>query len=433
MNSSASGNDFALDDISFAQLSILRDSVIITVDTPSVKTNNDTTICVGTSVPLTAVNKNGGTWLWSPVTGLSGSTISNPIATPAANTEYIVTGTDIYGCVAKDTVNVNLFVVPAVFTDHEATVCPNTPTQLTANSSFNSYSWSPAASLNNATVYNPLATIDRDTKYRVTIKDANSCTYIDSIQVNVKDIRFAASPNTTICEGDTAVLIAKGGDAYQWTPATSLTAPNSATTIASPTATTTYSVHIAENTCSQATTLTVTVGVKPSPTVTAQKSNDINCTIHTAKLTATGALSYVWNPMVNLDNANIPNPVTGADTTTTYYVMGTNEYGCTDTANVTVYVTSSGSINFLVPNAFTPNGDGHNDCFGVKNWGGAQLEEFQVFNRWGQRVFSTTNPNQCWDGRFGGQMADPGGYVYVIRAKTICGTIKRTGMFMLIR
>jgi gliding motility-associated-like protein len=87
----------------------------------------------------------------------------------------------------------------------------------------------------------------------------------------------------------------------------------------------------------------------------------------------------------------------------------------------------------MVPNAFTPNGDGRNDCFGVKSWGGATIDEFSVFNRWGERVFTTNNATACWDGRFRGQQMPGGTYVYVVKAKTFCGPIKRTGTLILVR
>ena len=86
-----------------------------------------------------------------------------------------------------------------------------------------------------------------------------------------------------------------------------------------------------------------------------------------------------------------------------------------------------------VPNAFTPNGDGHNDCFGIQHWGDVTIEQLEVFNRQGMKVFTTKNPAECWDGRFGGQLQPAGAYVYAIRALTACGEITRTGTILLIR
>ena len=84
-------------------------------------------------------------------------------------------------------------------------------------------------------------------------------------------------------------------------------------------------------------------------------------------------------------------------------------------------------------NAFTPNGDGLNDCFGIKNWGVITELQFLIYNRWGELVFSTTNPTACWDGNFKGQPSILGNYVYYIKANTLCGKIERKGNLALIR
>jgi gliding motility-associated-like protein len=88
---------------------------------------------------------------------------------------------------------------------------------------------------------------------------------------------------------------------------------------------------------------------------------------------------------------------------------------------------------YLIPTAFTPNKDGINECFGIKYWG--VISEFQliIYNRWGQTVFSTNNPNDCWDGKYKGTTASQGNYVYYIKAKTLCGPVEKKGNVLLIR
>jgi gliding motility-associated-like protein len=230
-------------------------------------------------------------------------------------------------------------------------------------------------------------------------------------------------------------LKAIGGHTYLWSPAGSLDDATRASPVASPDTSTWYQVYMTESNCNRDTTISVRVIVNPTPTVTAEKTNDIDCIIHSAQLYATGSAgnAYRWLPASGLDHATMPNPVSTTDTTITYKVTGTNQYGCAAVDSVTVNVTAKGKVIFEVPNAFTPNGDGRNDCFGVKSWGGAVIEEFAIFNRWGERVFNTKNATACWDGRFKGQPGAAGGYVYVIIAKTFCGPIKRTGTLILVR
>jgi gliding motility-associated-like protein len=177
----------------------------------------------------------------------------------------------------------------------------------------------------------------------------------------------------------------------------------------------------------------MTVRVNPLPELTVQKANDINCNTPSTQLRASGALQYTWSPATGLDNPDIANPVSTADSSIIYLLEGTNEFGCTASTEIPVAVTKDGIPRFVVPNAFTPNGDGNNDCFGIKRWGNARIEEFSVFNRWGQLVFKTNTPSQCWDGRFNGKPQDTGAYVYIIKAKTLCGEITRKGMVMLVR
>ena len=413
---------------------ILRDSVTISVDTPIVKTNNDTIICKDGFVQLRSTG--AVTWSWLPVTGLSNTTINNPVAKPTANTDYIVTGTNINGCSAKDTVTIAIFPVPTVISNHDITACPNTPVQLAANAALTSWSWSPAGTLNNTAIANPVATPGVNTQYKVQVTDAHNCSYTDSVHVQLLFADFSITTmGGAICKGETINLKAIGGDSYLWSPAGSLNNAAISSPMATPDTSTVYSVHVTENTCNKDTTMKVMVAVNPRPTVAAEKTNDLDCIIHTTRLHATGTAgnSYLWSPVSGLDHPNSPNPVSTTDTTITYLVAATNQFGCVALDSVTVLVTSTGKVSFEVPNAFTPNGDGRNDCLGVKSWGGVELEEFSIFNRWGQRVFSSTKTNPCWDGRFNGEQQPSGGYVYVIRAKTYCGPVKRTGTVILER
>ncbi|MEW6469817.1 MAG: gliding motility-associated C-terminal domain-containing protein [Bacteroidota bacterium] len=71
--------------------------------------------------------------------------------------------------------------------------------------------------------------------------------------------------------------------------------------------------------------------------------------------------------------------------------------------------------NLYVPNAFTPNGDGINDLFGAKGDGIIEYS-IQIFNRWGELVFESSDINKQWDGTYKGQIAETGAYAYSITA-----------------
>ncbi|HNA17608.1 MAG TPA: gliding motility-associated C-terminal domain-containing protein, partial [Ferruginibacter sp.] len=127
------------------------------------------------------------------------------------------------------------------------------------------------------------------------------------------------------------------------------------------------------------------------------------------------------------------NPIATVRTTQTYYVYVDNGLGCSGIDSVTVYVNTAASLARYMPNAFTPNGDGLNDCYGLKNWMYIRKLEFRIFNRYGEQVFGTSDPSRCWDGRYKGKIADQGTYVYYIKAETSCGTEEQKGNFLLLR
>jgi len=427
----AFGNDFALDDISFAPFTVKRDSVRINVDNPIVATNNDATICEGTTMQLNTTG--AAAYSWSPATGLSNPNIANPIATPLTTTQYIVTGTTANNCTAKDTVLITVSPKPVVTITNDTTICQNASVQLLAAGG-TSYVWTPAGSLSNPAIANPVATPATNTKYFVTVTNAANCSTIDSVSVDVRAVNnFTVNPPVDVCLLNTVQLNASGGDVYSWSPAASLNNPAIANPFASPQNTTPYSVTITDTVCNNSATLSTTVTVLPLPVITASSSNDIDCSNNQSQLMATGGVQYSWSPAASLSNTTIVNPVATPLTTTEYIVTGEDINGCINKDSVLVSVTNTNAGGYLMPTAFTPNGDGINDCYGIKYWGTITELEFSIYNRWGERVFYTTNPANCWNGTYKGVRQSAAVYIYMIKAKTTCGEAFRKGTFTLIR
>ena len=318
----------------------------------------------------------------------------------------------------------------------DTSICENGILQLNVSGG-QSYMWSPAAYLNNNLIANPVAKPVQPTNFIVTGLDLNSCMVVDSVWVDFRPIPvFKAPADKTTCDGIPVVLQGNNDpkNIYSWTPAVSLDNPNSANPVATPVQTTVYHLFISDAQCIQYDSgFDVQVIVKESPVVKAQKSNDINCSNLSSQLTANGAETYSWQPTTNLNDPNISTPVATIATTTQFVVQGTTANGCSAYDSVTVVVTKTGQNAFSVPNAFTPNHDGVNDCFGIRSWGEVTLQDFAIYNRWGQKVFETRNPSDCWDGTFQGQEQDAGGFVYVIKATSFCGDIMRKGNLLLIR
>ena len=439
-NTFSTGTGFALDDIAFAPAAMQTDSVTIDVETPVVNvTPVSATVCPGVALPLQG--SGALTYSWSPATGLNDPTIANPnlllpISSYSSTVTYTVSGTTARGCVA--TASSTVTALPELLTlgPADSLICKGDQAQLYAGGG-NSYSWTPAALLTDPASPTPIATVAAPTTFYLSVVDLNNCTEEDSLYLGIRPIPvYTALPDESVCAGFGVKLIDANGPGYvySWSPTLGLDNPSAFSPVASPDQTTGYTLSISDSTCpGYDTSFTVEVVVNPSPFVTAQKDNDIDCSVHSAQLHADGALSYSWSPATGLDNPNSPMPVATTDSTTTYVVKGTGSNGCYAYDTVTVAVTATGANTFVVPNAFTPNGDGHNDCFGVQRWGDVQLEQMEIYNRWGLRVFSTRNPSDCWDGTYHGQPQPTGGYPYVIRAHTYCGEITRTGVVMLVR
>jgi gliding motility-associated-like protein len=125
------------------------------------------------------------------------------------------------------------------------------------------------------------------------------------------------------------------------------------------------------------------------------------------------AIMWIWDPVTYLDDPLAREPYTTPLETIQYSLIGINQYGCKDTALVTINVEYNS--NSGMPNAFTPNGDGLNDIFKIENLRFDKLTEFKVFNRWGREVFDTNIPTRGWDGNISGEPAASDVYYYSIK------------------
>ncbi|MEO6894113.1 MAG: gliding motility-associated C-terminal domain-containing protein, partial [Ginsengibacter sp.] len=133
--------------------------------------------------------------------------------------------------------------------------------------------------------------------------------------------------------------------------------------------------------------------------------------------------SFQWSPMDKLNNPFQLETSTVALTDNTVYTLtAENDKGCKSSATATVKIFKMVTI----PNAFTPNGDGINDIFRIPPGMFTSLEEFSVFNRFGQKVFSTKNLSVGWNGFYNNKPAIEGVYVYIIKGVSYNGprTIK---------
>jgi gliding motility-associated-like protein len=126
------------------------------------------------------------------------------------------------------------------------------------------------------------------------------------------------------------------------------------------------------------------------------------------------------DPVGNTQQITIT-PVT-LDSSVTYVVTAVSPAGCVQTESISFTIIQP---NIKVPNAFTPNGDGANDSFGLAIVEGiAKVEKMEIYSRWGQKVFASNDPNARWDGTIDGNDAPSDVYIFIIYYRGGDGALK---------
>lgn len=287
--------------------------------TPTLITSSSSTaVCAGSSATLSATG--AASYTWNPG-ALTGGTVT---VTPATTTTYTVIGAN-GSCTSSKTITLVVNATPTVITSASPTlICSGNSSTLTATGALN-YTWNPGALPGGTVTVNPGVT----TIYTVTGTNAAGCatSATRQVSVNITPTLNPISTPTSICVGGSATLSTSGAASYTWNPGA---LPGGTVTV-SPSSTTVYTVTGATANCSD--TKTISLLVNPIPTVNATASPTVICSGASATLTATGALTYTWNP------GNISgNPVTVNPTITTQYTVTGSNGSCTSTKTVNLLV-----------------------------------------------------------------------------------------------
>jgi gliding motility-associated-like protein len=159
----------------------------------------------------------------------------------------------------------------------------------------------------------------------------------------------------------------------------------------------------------------ITMNIYPVPIVNAGGNKAIkegNSTILNA--TASGNIADItWNPALGLSNNKILNPTASPTSTTTYTLVVQTIDGCLGMDKVTVSV----FIDISIPNTFTPNGDGINDTWNIKYLDSYANCTVDIYNRYGERVYSSIGYGIPWNGTYKGASLPTGTYYYIINLK----------------
>lgn len=236
------------------------------------------------------------------------------------------------------------------------------------------------------------------------------------------------------CKGGKVEFVAQGADEAVWEAADFTVIGTGDRLVADVTASTAYHVTMRDLVCGLERRETLPVNMRPDPQVRITKSNDVDCMNGSALLMVSGANEYTWSAGPGVTDPTLPVQQVSPPATHKYYVAFRDMYGCGGVDSVTVGVSWTGPRpHFQLPNAFTPNGDGVNDCFRLKTTGPATRFELLVFDRWGNVVFKTNKTDHCWDGTYKNVPLDIGTFVYLLRIESECGPVERKGTVTLLR
>ena len=396
---------------------------------------NDTLICNIDTIRLDFITPNPGTVTWTPNYMISNTSSYTPLVSPDVTTKYYVSYADNFNCTVFDSVLVRVVDRVTISTRTDTTICRTDSLVLTTNSDGLLYTWTPPATLNNATLQSPVAIpVAAVTEYHV-LSTIGKCTGRDTVIIRTAPYPAAnAGPDSTICIGASLQLNASGGSVYNWTPRIFLNNSNIPNPVAqSPQNSIDYIVTVRDVLgCPKPVSDTMRLTV--AKIVADAGPADTNVVLgQPLLLNGTGSINYQWTPSTWLNNPAIFNPISLPQESVQYVLRVSNAQGCfdTDTINVKLFKIDP---DLLVPSAFSPDNDGVNDIFRPIVIGMKSLDVFKVYNRWGQLMFSTARPGDGWDGYFKGAPQGAGTYVWFASGVTYLGRkVEKKGSVVLIR
>lgn len=293
---------------------------VVVHELPVPQISGNLTICKGSSTTLTAIG--GSSYRWD-----TGDSTNSIIVSPMSNHSYVVTATNIYGCVASTAATVAVNELPEITLSGNRTICAGTSTTITASGA-STYVWSTGAHTSSLVINNTGT-------YYVTATSVQNCSKTDSVFVKMNpNPQILISGIDRVCAGGTSTLTATGANTYVWNTGDVLP-----TITVAPALSTTYTV-TGYDTNGCFTTAQKMVNVEELPTVQILGERTI-CQGNSTVLTATGGSSYAWSTgSTSASIAVFPNM------TNSYTVTVFSSFGCSATATATVTVNVLPSIFF---------------------------------------------------------------------------------------
>ena len=426
------GNDLAIDDIMFRPCGPKLDISFNGKVTP------DTTVCFASnpSIEMQAIQSSGfinpkKQWQLSSDSGKTwinaiGEVNSFYTFKPSSTGTFLCRvligeGDNLYisSCrIASNPIKITVEANPILQISKEITACEGGNITLTATGG-NQYQWVGPNGFNSSIQNQIISNIQiKDSGiYSVTGISNSGCSATKSLTLSVfKGITASINPNLSGCEGKSFQLEASGGLHFKWSPSNVLNNDTLSNPIATPKETTLFTVDISNDFgCTAKTTTQVNIWKLPfadaGPDLQIFQGDSVKLL---GKISGSN-VTYYWQSMISNSYINQLQPIVKPNFSQEYQLIATSDSGCGNSIDI-VLVTVIQMIN--IPNTFTPNGDGYNDYWDLKNITYPNNYLVEIFTPTGQLVYRSLGYNTLWDGRSNGKKLPAGTYYYVIDTKT---------------
>ncbi len=410
----------------------LKDTVIIS-PSPMASIKAPTDICAGTSATFTGSSSVASAQYFWHFGDNTTSSVQNPapkpFSTAGTDDSYLVVSvgncrdTAFHSMLIHDYPQVNL-------SPSSPKVCFGDSVQLTAHNG-QTYQWINAQNITSTNTADPYVFPASDTKYTVLVTDSYGCKNQDSVTVLVvKPQPIAVISPVNVCIGSRANLSASGTDNYNWINGADLNSISIATPVTKDSAQNKiYTVVGTDADGCFADTAQIEVIVKDKPIVEAGNTTTVPAgTPVQLAATASGNITkWDWQPPTYLSCTDCDAPISKLRQSTLYTVTATDNFGCKGSDTVMVNIVCKESL-VSVPQIFSPNNDGKNDCFRITASGVKIITHFVIYGRNGNKVFERNNispydNNASWDGMSNSAYLPTGTYIYIIQAICDAGQV----------
>lgn len=390
---------------------LTENAVVYGLPTPAITASGATSFCEDDgSVTLSAGSGfDSYQWKRNGVT-ISGATASS--FTAITSGDYTVLVTNAVGCSNESSaITVNKLLPPVASFTAPSTSCSNLEVVFNNNSTADggavSYLWD-FGDGNTSTESHPTHIYANAGQYEIKLIASYSSTCKSEVSktidiVDASLVEIVAEGSTDLCRGDSVKLtVPEGFQTYVWSNG-SLTS----STYASKDGVVHLTIKTAEG-C----TITSSINIRVSgPEVEITSEKETLSPGESTRLFASGAFTYVWEPAEGLSDPTASDPIASPERTTTYRVTGTDDIGCTATAEITITVDNE--FNVSPPKLFLPSSESF--------WEIPQMDFFPectvlIFNKQGLKLYEQKDYAQApWNGTYNGQPVPSGVYYYVIR------------------